>query len=142
MTADIDHLEEQARRCRVEIVKMVHRAQAGHPGGSLSEIDLLVALYGAILNVRPDDPDWSDRDRFILSKGHASPGMYAVLAEHGFISHADLASYRVKGGVCQGHVDMKWCPGVDFSAGSLGMGLSFGLGCALAARLDGSNRQA
>ena len=142
MAADIERLEEQARRCCVEIVKMVHRAQAGHPGGSLSEIDLLVALYGGILNVRPDDPDWADRDRFILSKGHASPGMYAVLAEHGFISHADLASYRVKGGVCQGHVDMKWCPGVDFSAGSLGMGLSFGLGCALAARLDGSDRQA
>ena len=114
----------------------------GHPGGSLSEIDLLVALYGGILNVRPDDPDWSDRDRFILSKGHASPGMYAILAEHGFISHTDLETYRVKGGVCQGHVDMKWCPGVDFSAGSLGMGLSFGLGCALAARLDGSDRQA
>ena len=68
--------------------------------------------------------------------------MYAILAEHGFITHADLETYRVKGGVCQGHVDMKWCPGVDFSAGSLGMGLSFGLGCALAARLDGSNRQA
>ena len=68
--------------------------------------------------------------------------MYAILAEHGFISHTDLETYRVKGGVCQGHVDMKWCPGVDFSAGSLGMGLSFGLGCALAARLDGSDRQA
>ena len=102
MAADLERLEEQARRRRVEIVKMVHRAQAGHPGESLSEIDLLVALYGGILNVRPDDPDWAGRDRFILSKGHASPGMYAVLAEHGFISHADLASYRVKGGVCQG----------------------------------------
>ena len=83
MTADIDVLEEQARRCRVEIVKMVHRAQAGHPGGSLSEIDLLVGLYGGILRVRPDDPDWEDRDRFILSKGHASPGMYAVLLSMG-----------------------------------------------------------
>ena len=142
MTTDIDVLEEQARRCRVEIVKMVHRAQAGHPGGSLSEIDLLVGLYGGVLRVKPNEPDWEDRDRFILSKGHASPGMYAVLAEHGFIDQEDLKGYRVKGGVCQGHVDMKWCPGVDFSAGSLGMGLSFGLGCALAARLDGSTRQA
>ncbi|DAC34538.1 MAG TPA: transketolase, partial [Candidatus Poseidoniales archaeon] len=124
------------------IVKMVHRAQAGHPGGSLSEIDLLVGLYGGVLRVKPNEPDWEDRDRFILSKGHASPGMYAVLAEHGFIDQEDLKGYRVKGGVCQGHVDMKWCPGVDFSAGSLGMGLSFGLGCALAARLDGSTRQA
>lgn len=142
MSHDIAMLEERARRCRVDIVRMVHRAQAGHPGGSLSEIDLLVALYGTVLNVRPNEPSWADRDRFVLSKGHASPGMYALLADFGFISHEDLTTYRVKGGVCQGHVDMKWCPGVDFSAGSLGMGLSFGLGCALAARLDGSQRKA
>ena len=142
MSHDIAMLEERARRCRVDIVRMVHRAQAGHPGGSLSEIDLLVALYGTVLNVRPNEPSWPDRDRFVLSKGHASPGMYALLADFGFISHEDLTTYRVKGGVCQGHVDMKWCPGVDFSAGSLGMGLSFGLGCALAARLDGSQRKA
>ncbi|MEC7484722.1 MAG: transketolase [Candidatus Thermoplasmatota archaeon] len=142
ITASIPELEELARRCRIEIVKMVHRAQAGHPGGSLSEIDLMVALYSTSLRVRPDDPDWEDRDRFILSKGHASPGMYALLAEKGFISHDDLHSYRVLGGICQGHVDMKWCPGVDFSAGSLGMGLSFGMGCALAARLEGSERRA
>ncbi len=120
-----DELRELARRCRVHIVNMVHRAQAGHPGGSLSEIDLLVALYKTTLRVRPSEPRWEDRDRFILSKGHASPGMYAILAEMGFISEEDLSSYRVLGGVCQGHVDMKWCPGVDFSAGSLGMGLSF-----------------
>tara|TARA_Y100000589_G_scaffold332284_1_gene391147 strand:- start:609 stop:1442 length:834 start_codon:yes stop_codon:yes gene_type:complete len=142
ITASISELEELARRCRIEIVKMVHRAQAGHPGGSLSEIDLMAALYSTSLRVRPDDPDWDDRDRFILSKGHASPGMYALLAEKGFISHDDLHSYRVLGGICQGHVDMKWCPGVDFSAGSLGMGLSFGMGCALAARLEGSERRA
>ncbi|MEC8142833.1 MAG: transketolase [Candidatus Thermoplasmatota archaeon] len=142
ITASIPELEELARRCRIEIVKMVHRAQAGHPGGSLSEIDLMAALYSTSLRVRPDDPDWEDRDRFILSKGHASPGMYALLAEKGFISHDDLHSYRVLGGICQGHVGMKWCPGVDFSAGSLGMGLSFGMGCALAARLEGSERRA
>ena len=141
MTNDIDEVKEFARRCRVEIVKMVHRAQAGHPGGSLSEIDLISALYATRLRVKPDEPKWNDRDRFILSKGHASPGMYAVLAEMGFISHADLESYRVLGGVCQGHVDMKWCPGVDFSAGSLGMGLSFGMGCAVAARLENSARR-
>ena len=120
-------LQELARKCRVEIVKMVYRAQAGHPGGSLSEIDLIAALYANYLRVKPGSPDWEDRDRFILSKGHASPGMYAILAEMGFISKQDLESYRVLGGVCQGHVDMKWCPGVDFSAGSLGMGLSFGI---------------
>ena len=142
ITTSISELEELARRCRIEIVKMVHRAQAGHPGGSLSEIDLMAALYSTSLRVRPDQPDWEDRDRFILSKGHASPGMYALLAEKGFIQHSDLHSYRVLGGICQGHVDMKWCPGVDFSAGSLGMGLSFGMGCALAARIDGSERRA
>ena len=142
ITSSISEIEELARRCRIEIVKMVHRAQAGHPGGSLSEIDLMAALYSTSLRVRPDDPDWEDRDRFVLSKGHASPGMYALLAEKGFISHDDLHSYRVLGGICQGHVDMKWCPGVDFSAGSLGMGLSFGMGCALAARLEGSERRA
>ena len=138
---DIIEVEEFARRCRVEIVKMVYRAQAGHPGGSLSEIDLISALYATRLRVKPEDPNWNDRDRFILSKGHASPGMYAVLAEMGFISHSDLESYRVLGGVCQGHVDMKWCPGVDFSAGSLGMGLSFGMGCAVAAKLENSERR-
>ena len=142
MSATLSELEEIARRCRIEIVNMVYRAQAGHPGGSLSEIDLMAALYTTSLRVRPDEPDWEDRDRFILSKGHASPGMYALLAEKGFIQHEDLHSYRVLGGICQGHVDMKWCPGVDFSAGSLGMGLSFGMGCALAARIDGSERRA
>ena len=121
---------------------MVHRAQAGHPGGSLSEIDLITALYGTRLRVRPNEPKWSDRDRFILSKGHASPGMYSILAEMGFIEREDLKSYRVLGGICQGHVDMKWCPGVDFSAGSLGIGLSFGMGCAVAARLESSERRA
>ena len=100
-----------------------------------------MGLYKNTLRVRPDEPDWDDRDRFILSKGHASPGMYAILAEMGFISEEDLKSYRVLGGVCQGHVDMKWCPGVDFSAGSLGMGLSFGMGSAIAGRLAGSERQ-
>ncbi|CAI8230351.1 MAG: Transketolase 2 [Methanobacteriota archaeon] len=136
----VEELKEISRKCRVEIIKMVYRAQAGHPGGSLSEIDLLTALYATTLNVNPKEPKWNDRDRFVLSKGHASPGMYSILAEMGFISHEDLESYRVLGGVCQGHVDMKHTPGVDFSAGSLGMGLSFGLGCSFAAKFDGSNR--
>jgi transketolase len=135
-----DWLIETAKRCRREIVKMTHRAAAGHPGGSLSAIDILTALYGRRLNVDPQNPDDPERDRFIMSKGHASPGMYAILHESGFLSEEDLTSYRKLGGVCQGHVDMKWTPGVDFSAGSLGMGLSFGIGCALAARLDGSDR--
>ena len=87
--ADTNELKELARRCRVHIVNMVYRAQAGHPGGSLSEIDLLVGLYKNTLRVRPNEPDWDDRDRFVLSKGHASPGMYAILAEMGFISEEE-----------------------------------------------------
>ena len=119
---------------------MVHGIGAGHPGGSLSAIDMLTALYGHRLRVNVDDPTWDDRDRFIMSKGHASPGVYSILHERGFLSEADMWTFRKLGGPCQGHVDMKWTDGVDFSAGSLGMGLSFGLGCALAARMDGSSR--
>ena len=138
--SSISELEEKAARCRAEILRMTHRASAGHPGGSLSEIDILVALYSTRMRVDSKNPNWDDRDRFILSKGHASPGMYAILQEQGFISKKDLESYRILGGVCQGHVDMKWTPGVDFSAGSLGMGLSFGIGCAHAALMDYSDR--
>ncbi len=138
--SSIGELLETAKKCRRNIVQMVHRANAGHPGGSLSAIDMLVALYKTRLNVDPSNPDDPDRDRFIMSKGHASPAVYSILHEMGFLSSEDLTTYRVMGGVCQGHVDMKWTPGVDFSAGSLGMGLSFGLGTALAATLDGSSR--
>ena len=119
---------------------MVHHIGAGHPGGSLSAIDILVALYCTRMNVDPANPDDPERDRFVMSKGHASPAVYAILNHMGFLSDDDLKTYRKLGGVCQGHVDMKWTPGVDFSAGSLGMGLSFGMGCALAARFDDSSR--
>ena len=140
--ADIDELRSIATRCRREIVKMTHRASAGHPGGSLSAIDILVALYKTRLRIDPNEPDYPERDRFIMSKGHASPAIYAILNVMGFLTVSDLNSYRIMGGICQGHVDMKWTPGVDFSAGSLGMGLSFGLGVALASRMDNSDRAA
>ena len=140
MGLDVQALEDMARRCRVNIVKMTHAANSGHPGGSLSSIDLLSCLYGTQMRVDPDDPDWPDRDRFIMSKGHASPAVYSILHEVGYINEEDMMSFRQLGSVCQGHVDMKWTDGVDFSAGSLGMGLSFGIGCALAARMDGSSR--
>ncbi len=133
-------LEELARQCRRHIVRMIHSAGAGHPGGSLSAIDILVALYANKLRFDVENPDWDDRDRFVMSKGHASPAVYSILHEVGFISEEDMMSFRKMGSVCQGHVDMKWTDGVDFSAGSLGMGLSFGLGCALAARMDSSDR--
>ena len=140
MGLTIAELEEMSRRCRVNIVKMTHRAAAGHPGGSLSAIDLIAALYGTQLRIDPVNADWDDRDRFIMSKGHASPAVYSILYEIGYLSEDDIMGFRSMGSVCQGHVDMKWTDGVDFSAGSLGMGLSFGLGCALAAKMDGSER--
>ena len=140
MGLGIGELESMAKRCRRNIVRMVYGIGAGHPGGSLSAIDMLAGLYGHRLRVDVDDPAWGDRDRFIMSKGHASPGVYSILHERGFLTEEDLWTFRKLGGSCQGHVDMKWCPGVDFSAGSLGMGLSFGIGCALAAKLDGSER--
>ena len=137
---DASELVEMARRCRINIVRMTHAAGSGHPGGSLSAIDLLVALYGTELSIDQDDPEWGDRDRFIMSKGHASPAVYSILHEVGYLSEDDLMSFRTMGSVCQGHVDMKWTNGVDFSAGSLGMGISFGLGCSLAATMDRSER--
>jgi transketolase len=129
-----------ARKCRIDIVEMVHKAGAGHPGGSLSAIDLIVGLYGTGFRFKLDEPNWEDRDRFIMSKGHASPAVYSMLHNLGIISKKDIDGFRTLGSICQGHVDMKWTNGVDFSAGSLGMGLSFGLGCAIAAKMDNSER--
>ena len=129
-----------ARKCRIDIVEMVHKAGAGHPGGSLSAIDLIVGLYGTGFRFEKDNPDWQDRDRFIMSKGHASPAVYSILHNLGVITKKDIDGFRTLGSICQGHVDMKWTDGVDFSAGSLGIGLSFGLGCAIAAKMDGSER--
>ena len=137
----ISELEEMARLCRIDIVKMTHAAKSGHPGGSLSAIDCMVALYGTIMRFETNNPDWDDRDRFVMSKGHASPAMYALLHQIGVLEENDLMTFRTLGSVCQGHVDMNWTDGVDFSAGSLGMGLSFGLGCALSARMDASERR-
>ena len=134
-------LKELARRCRNDIVKMTHAAKSGHPGGSLSAIDIMVSLYGTIFRFDTNNPNWEDRDRFIMSKGHASPAMYALLHQMGIMDEDEMMSFRTLGSVCQGHVDMNWTPGVDFSAGSLGMGLSFGLGCSIAAKMDGSKRK-
>nr|AIF08366.1 Transketolase (tktA, tktB) [uncultured marine group II/III euryarchaeote KM3_28_D12] len=142
MGLELNELLDMAKRCRRNIVEMTSAANAGHPGGSLSAIDILCALYGTRLRVDVGDPQWTDRDRFIMSKGHASPGMYSILHERGFLSSEDLMTFRELGSPCQGHVDMKWCPGVDFSAGSLGMGLSFGIGVALAATMQDSERTA
>ncbi|MSQ33982.1 MAG: transketolase [Dehalococcoidia bacterium] len=132
----LSDLAAVARRVRRHIVEMTYRAGSGHPGGSLSETDILVALYFRVLRHNPHDPKWPDRDRFILSKAHACPGLYAVLAEAGYFALEELQSFRQLNSRLQGHAHIK-TPGVEMSGGSLGQGLSFGIGAALAARLDG-----
>jgi transketolase len=116
---------------------MTTAAGSGHPGGSLSCADILAVLYGRVLRHDPGNPTWPDRDRFVLSKGHAAPALYAVLAESGYLPVEELTSLRQLGSRLQGHPAAGSPPGVEMSSGSLGMGLSFGLGQALAARLDG-----
>ncbi len=136
---DVKQLEKKAKQHRREIIQMIYDAQSGHPGGSLSAIDLLTALYGTILKFNPKKTDWPDRDRFVYSKGHACPALYTVLADHGYFSKEEFKKFRKLGAMLQGHADRKWTPGVEFSAGSLGQGLSFAIGIALAGRLDKKN---
>ena len=138
-TASLDELQAIAQRLRRHIVTMTHAAQSGHPGGSLSSVEILTALYfGGVLRYAPDRPDWPDRDRFVMSKGHATPVVYATLAEAGFFDPGILSSFRQLDSVLQGHVVRGNPPGVEMSGGALGMGLSFSLGLALAARIDGA----
>lgn len=129
-------LNEMAKKLRRHVITMIATAGSGHPGGSLSAADIITALYFKVMRYNPEDPHWSDRDRFILSKGHAAPILYAALAEAGYLPVAELATLRKLDSRLQGHTDMRFTPGVEMSAGSLGMGLSFGVGVALAARLD------
>lgn len=130
-------LARRARAVRRNIVSMVTAAKSGHPGGSLSAADILVTLYFAVLRVDPAAPAAPGRDRFVLSKGHAAPVLYATLAERGFFPHSELLTLRQIDSRLQGHPDMKLVPGVDMSTGSLGQGLSAANGMALACRLDG-----
>ncbi len=131
----VTELNAIARRLRYNIVKMIGIAGSGHPGGSLSSTEILTTLYFRILRHDPADPYWTERDRFILSKGHVAPVLYATLAECGYFDVADLWTLRKLGSRLQGHSEHA-LPGVEMSAGSLGQGLSFSIGCALAARLD------
>ncbi|HLC49871.1 MAG TPA: transketolase [Candidatus Nanoarchaeia archaeon] len=128
-------LKQKAKDLRKTIIDVVYKAQSGHPGGSLSEIDMLVALYFYKMNINSSKPHWEDRDRFVLSKGHASPGLYAVLAEKGYFAKSELDGFRKTGRMLQGHPELN-TPGVDFAGGSLGQGICFALGVALACRLD------
>jgi len=125
-----------AKKLRRHIITMTAAAGSGHPGGSLSAADIVTALYFKVMRHNPQNPQWSDRDRFILSKGHAAPILYAALAESGYFPVEELATLRKLGSRLQGHTDRNLTPGVEMSSGSLGMGLSFGIGVALAARLD------
>ena len=135
---DILELKQKAKELRKIIIEIVYKAQSGHPGGSLSEIDMLVALYSHKLKIDPKNPKWEDRDRFVLSKGHASPGLYAALADRGFFPKSELGRFRQLGGMLQGHPELS-IPGVEFAGGSLGQGMSFSVGIALALKLDKKN---
>jgi len=129
-------LKEQAKEIRKDIVTMIGQAKSGHPGGSLSATEIVTYLYFAEMNVNPADPKWADRDRFVLSKGHAAPVLYATLARKGFFPVEELSTLRKIGSHLQGHPDMKKVPGVDMSTGSLGTGISAAVGMALACKLD------
>ncbi|MCR5626762.1 MAG: transketolase [Lachnospiraceae bacterium] len=129
-------LLKTANQVRQGIVTAVHAAKSGHPGGSLSAADIFTYLYFEEMNVDPKDPKKADRDRFVLSKGHTAPGLYSTLANKGFFPLKDLETLRHTGSYLQGHPDMKHIPGVDMSSGSLGQGLSAGVGMALSAKLD------
>ncbi|HEX77186.1 MAG TPA: transketolase [Dehalococcoidia bacterium] len=129
-------LERLAKSLRRHIITMIGTAGSGHTGGCLSAVEVLVALYFKIMRHRPQDPRWPERDRFILSKGHAAPALYATLAEAGYFPVAELPTLRKMDSRLQGHTDRTITPGVEMSAGSLGQGLSFSIGVALAGRLD------
>ncbi|MFC2011058.1 transketolase [Chloroflexota bacterium] len=132
----IEQMEVIAKRLRRHVVSMIGKAGSGHPGGSLSAVEIVTALYFGQLRHNPQDPQWSDRDRFILSKGHAAPLLYAVLAEGGYFPVEELSTLRQLDSRLQGHTDRTATPGVEMSAGSLGQGLSFATGVALAGRLN------
>jgi transketolase len=132
----VTELREMAKKLRRHIITMTATAGSGHPGGSLSAADIVTALYFKIMRHNPQNEQWANRDRFILSKGHAAPILYAALAESGYFPVEELTTLRKLDSRLQGHTDRNLTPGVEMSTGSLGMGLSFGVGVALAGRLD------
>lgn len=131
----IEELEEMAKIIRKDIIEMIATAHAGHPGGSLSAADIVTALYFRIMRIDPHNPQWEDRDRFILSKGHACPVWYAALAERGYFDKAHLSTLRKLNSILQGHADMVKTPGIDMTVGSLGQGFSAGIGMGLSGKL-------
>jgi len=133
----IRELEQAARQLRVDVLKMLNSARSGHTGGSLSALDILTVLFFHQMRHDPSNPAWAERDRFVLSKGHAAPALYACLAEAGYFPRDDLKSLRRLGSHLQGHPDLNKTPGVEVCTGSLGQGLSQAVGLALANRLQG-----
>jgi transketolase len=132
----INELKAIAKKIRRDIIRMIGTAGSGHPGGSLSAVEILTALYFQVLRNNPADPLWEDRDRFILSKGHAAPVLYAALCERGYIPLDEIDTLRKIGSRLQGHPECNLTPGVEMSAGALGQGLSFGIGVALTGKLN------
>lgn len=135
----MNNLTEVTKEMRIDILEMITAAGSGHPGGSLSACDIIATLYFEKMNIDPVRPNWKDRDRFVLSKGHAAPALYAALAQKGYIPKSDLLTLRKIDSYLQGHPEMKYTNGVDISTGSLGQGLSIANGMALAAKLDQKN---
>lgn len=131
-----EKLKEIARQIRRNIIEMLTESQSGHPGGSLSAVEILTTLYFREMKVDPANPRWSERDRFVLGKGHAAPALFATLAEKGFFPREELLTLRKINSRLQGHPDMKKLPGIDMSTGSLGQGLSAAVGMGLAGKLD------
>ena len=130
-------LRERARELRKTALTMIYEAQSGHPGGAFSAADIVAALYFSEMRVDPQNPHWPDRDRFVLSKGHVCPIQYSALGTLGYFPEAALHTLRQEGSILQGHPDMKKCPGIDISTGSLGQGCSCAVGMAIAAKRDG-----
>ena len=135
-TTSIAQLQNTCIDLKKNVISMIHKAQSGHPGGSLSVAEFITACYFREMDLDPKDPKWPDRDRFVLSKGHVCPAQYAALAMRGFFPMEELDTLRKEGSILQGHPDMKKCPGIDISTGSLGQGLACGVGMAIAAKLD------
>ena len=138
-TNEKKQLMATACKVRMDVIKGTHAAKAGHPGGSMSAADVLTYLYCKEMNVDPQNPKWEDRDRFVLSKGHAAPALYGILEQKGFFPEEDILTLRHIGSHLQGHPNMNLTPGVDMSTGSLGQGISVAVGMALAAKYQGKS---
>lgn len=138
MPKSLTELQTIAKRVRREVIEMIGAAKSGHPGGSLSAVEIVVELFFNHMRIDPKNPTWPDRDRFILSKGHAAPVLYAAMAESGYTPIDQLNTLRKFGSIYQGHPDVRFIPAIEASTGSLGAGLSIAIGMALAARLNGS----